>query len=103
MTYKTDAQLNQETKAAGLVKGQTACNRTSCQTALNDQDGSRMWNTETKAFYCKACAKRINQSSEQSLGRAICITESEKWREDMKPLLEDALKMVNRPLYKKIK
>lgn len=71
-------QRTKETKAAGLVKGESACNRSACQTPLNVNNGSRMWNTETQAYYCHYCAKRINESSIQSLGVKICITESEK-------------------------
>lgn len=97
------AQRNQETSAAGRVKGETACNRSACQAALNDQDGSRMWNTETQAFYCKSCAKRINESSTASLGRALCITESEKWQADMQPFVADCAKRITSPNYKKLK
>lgn len=96
-------QRNQETKAAGRVKGETACNRSACQAPLNDQDGSRMWNTETRAFYCKSCARRINESSTQSLGKAICITESDKWREDMDPHLAAAIERITIPNYRKDK
>jgi len=94
---------NQETAAAGRVKGVTACNRSACQAPLNDQDGSRMWNTETQAFYCSACAKRINESSTTSLGRELCITESAKWQADMEPFLADAAKRITSPSYKKLK
>lgn len=94
-------QRSRETAAAGLEKGLTACNRSACQVKLNDKDGSRMWNTETRAFYCQHCARRINISSVASLGHAICITESDKWQLEMKDRLDDAVKNCTKPLYRK--
>jgi hypothetical protein len=91
---------SRETAAAGLVKGETACNRSACQMRLNDKDGSRMWNTETQAFYCQHCARRINISAIASLGHAICITESEKWQRDSAPLLEAAARNITKPNFK---
>lgn len=46
-------------------KGDTRCNRFACQTPLDD---SRMWNTVTRAWYCRYCGTRINESAD------ICIT-----------------------------
>lgn len=103
MALENPELRSQETKAAGLVKGETACNRSACQAPLNDQDGSRMWNTETRAFYCKRCADRINESATISLGKAICITESEKWQIDMEPHLSAAMNQLTLPTYRKIK
>lgn len=62
------ATRDAETAAAGLVKGLTACARSSCQTALV---GVRWWNSSTRAFYCGACAVRINQGA----GYELCILE----------------------------
>jgi hypothetical protein len=45
-------QRNKETAEKGLVKGETACNRSACQAPLNRYDGLGWWNTETKAYYC---------------------------------------------------
>jgi hypothetical protein len=41
-------------------KGVTRCNRMACQVEL---DETRMWNTVTQAWYCRACGTRINLSS----------------------------------------
>jgi hypothetical protein len=100
MTLDNPEQRSRETAAAGLVKGETACNRSACQTPLNCADGSRLWNTETRAYYCKYCAMRINMSSTVQLGREICITESAKWQIDMKANLDDALSRLTKPIYK---
>lgn len=89
---------DQRTKERGLIKGESACNRSACQEPLDMRDGGRWWNTETQAYYCKHCARRINQSSVQSLGKAICITESDKWQLDMDPLLKAAVKRLTKPL-----
>lgn len=101
MTLENVEQRNQQTKADGLEKGLTACNRSACQVRLNDKDGSRMWNTETRAFYCQHCARRINISSIDSLGHAICITESEKWQLEMNDRLADAVKNCTKPIWPK--
>jgi len=45
------------TKALGLVKGETACNRSACQEPLGNE---RWFNKETRAFYCKSCAFKLN-------------------------------------------
>ncbi len=103
MTLDNSELRSQETKAAGLVKGETACNRSACQSPLNDNDGSRWWNTETQAYYCKSCAKRINESSMVSLDRPLCITESAKWRHDTEPLLDDLFSRITQPNFYKIK
>ncbi len=66
-----------ETKAAGLIKGETACNRRACQRDLTRQS-PRWWNTGTNAWYCQGCALRINMSPGLK-GEAICI------REDLLP------------------
>lgn len=58
-----------------LIPGDTKCNRKACDTELSSK---RMWNTETQSFYCVSCARRINESSIQSLGREICISEWKK-------------------------
>jgi hypothetical protein len=87
-------QRTKETLAAGLVKGETACNRSACQAPLNRYDGLGWWNKETQAYYCPSCAKRINQSSTQSLGREICITESDKWLLDTDEILAEAVKNI---------
>ena len=87
MTLEDPEQRSRETKAAGLVKGETACNRSACQAPLNDKDGSRWWNISTLAYYCKHCAQRINKSA----GTPILITESEKFQQfeqEMGPLLK---------------
>lgn len=76
MNTENVEQRNKETNAAGLIIGETACNRSACQAPLSN--GSRMWNTETYAFYCTTCAKRINKNSILSLGKAICIAEWKK-------------------------
>jgi hypothetical protein len=52
---------DRETAAAGLVKGETACNRSACQAPLIKD--ARWWNASTQAFYCKSCALRINESA----------------------------------------
>jgi hypothetical protein len=49
-----------ETLAAGLIKGETACNRSACQAPL--LVGQRWWNTGTSAYYCTYCAMRINET-----------------------------------------
>jgi phage terminase large subunit GpA-like protein len=103
MTLENPELRSQETKAAGLVKGETACNRSACQAPLNRYDGLGWWNTETRAYYCPSCAKRINESSKVSLGRAICITESEKWLLDTDEILADAAKRITSPNYTKLK
>lgn len=55
------AARTRETIAAGLVKGETACNRSACQAPLLvDQ---RWWNTSTSAYYCTHCAMRINETN----------------------------------------
>jgi len=52
-------ERDRETKARGLVKGETACNRRACQAPLTI--GERWWNTSTRAYYCERCAMRINE------------------------------------------
>jgi hypothetical protein len=96
MTLENPELRSQETKAAGLVKGETACNRSACQAPLNRYDGLGWWNTETQAYYCPSCAKRINVSSLLSLGVKICITESEKWLLDTAEIYADAVSQVNK-------
>lgn len=77
VTLEDPAQRDRETRAAGLVKGETACNRAACQCRLIV--GQRWWNVHTLAFYCRSCARRINQVGESSgLIEKICIPESEK-------------------------
>lgn len=49
------------TKTTGLVKGDTACNRSACQSPLNI--GERFWNDSTRAYYCASCARKINQAN----------------------------------------
>ena len=63
------AARDRETKAAGLVKGETACNRSACQEPLTV--GQRYWNNGTNAFYCKHCAFRINETNSN-----LCVLES---------------------------
>lgn len=46
----------------------TKCNRTAC---TNEQQ--LWWNLYTHAYYCQPCAFRINDSSNQSSGRPICV------------------------------
>ena len=76
MTLEDPAQRTRETKAAGLVKGVTACNRSACQCMLIL--GQRWWNLSTLAFYCRGCASQINKRS--GLIDRVCIPESEKPR-----------------------
>ncbi len=82
-----------ETKAAGLVKGISACNRIACQRPLMDR-GIRWWNMETKAWYCQPCAFRINQNG------TLCVREDEWHRVEIAALeqriatLESALKHI---------
>lgn len=64
---------DRETAAAGLVKGETACNRRACQSPL--KIGERWWNTSTRAYYCKNCALRINECG------TLCIPENERHEE----------------------
>ncbi len=73
MNLEDPAQRTRETKIAGLVKGETACNREACQTRLII--GQRWWNVQTLTFYCRGCAHRINQHNPHE---RICIRESEK-------------------------
>ena len=87
MTLDDPEQRSRETKAAGLVKGETACNRSACQAPLNDNDGSRWWNISTQAYYCFYCATKINKMA----GTPILISESEKFQQDMAPLLKRAV------------
>ena len=72
MTLEDPEARTRETLAAGLVKGQTACNRSACQTPLTI--GSRWFNTSTRAFYCSYCAKRINSNN---YGNPICVQEED--------------------------
>jgi hypothetical protein len=58
------AARSAETKAAGLVKGETACNRSACQIPIK---GNRWWNTSTRAWYCQHCALRINRETKLTL------------------------------------
>ncbi len=76
MNLEDPDQRTRETKIAGLVKGETACNREACQIPLIK--GQRWWNQSTLAFYCRGCASRINQHS--GLVDRVCIPESEKPR-----------------------
>jgi hypothetical protein len=48
-------------------KGVSLCNRQACQGCL--VVGNRLWNTVTKAYYCPACARRINEAA----GYSLCI------------------------------
>lgn len=48
-------------------KGVWRCNRTACQVPI----ASRWWNTSTRAWYCEACATRINEV------HVICYREGE--------------------------
>lgn len=79
MTYASRAGLEDpeardlETRAAGLVKGQTACNRSACQRPLNRGHGVRWWNIPMQAWYCQSCAFRINGSAL----KPICFREDE--------------------------
>lgn len=61
MTLEDPDRRDRETKVAGLIKGETACNRRACQCRLTI--GQRWWNTFALAFYCHGCAHRINQLS----------------------------------------
>ena len=74
MTLDDPAARTRETKAAGLVKGETACNREACQISLIE--GQRWWNTSTLAFYCRGCAHRINQANREPL----CVHEKDMHR-----------------------
>jgi hypothetical protein len=58
-----------ETNDAGLIKGETACNRSACQAPL--RIGERWWNVSTLSFYCKSCAMRINWHADV----VVCIPE----------------------------
>lgn len=42
-----------------LIKGETSCNRTACQTKL--ADGAIYYNSSTEANYCPYCAYLINK------------------------------------------
>jgi hypothetical protein len=95
-------QRTKETLAAGLVKGETACNRSACQAPLNDKDGSRWWNQSTLAFYCKICADKINKAN-SDLPSPLLITESEKWQIDHQIMLNDAARNCTKPIYGKVK
>lgn len=64
---------NAETAAAGLTKGETACNRSACQKPLKPTE--RWWNTGTRAFYCRDCAWRINKADRNYPN--LCVKESE--------------------------
>ena len=70
MSLRTDIEAPdarpRETKAAGLVKGVTACNRSACQAPLRDE---RFWNTSTRAYYCRSCAQKINRAA----GLLLCV------------------------------
>ena len=48
-------------------KGETRCNRMACQVELGDH---RWWNRSTRAYYCRACALRINE-----VNPMLCIPE----------------------------
>jgi hypothetical protein len=78
VTLEDPAQRTRETKIAGLIKGETACNREACQTRLIL--GQRWWNVQTLAFYCRGCAHRINRLALSSALDKLCIPESEKPR-----------------------
>lgn len=75
MALEDPEARSRETAAAGLVKGQTACNRSACQRDLT-RGGARWWNTGTNAWYCQACAFRINESPGLN-GKPICVREDE--------------------------
>lgn len=62
---------DRETKAAGLVKGLTACNRRACQRNLT-RGGVRWWNIVTRAWHCQPCAFRINEADQ-----VLCVPENE--------------------------
>ncbi len=74
MTLEDPAARDRETKAAGLEKGETACNRGACQCRLIP--GQRWWNLSTRAWYCRGCAHRINQANPYP---QLCVSE-EFWR-----------------------
>jgi hypothetical protein len=68
-----------ETLRAGLVKGQTACNRSACQAPLTV--GERYWNWSTRAYYCKSCADRINAAAKECgdfVTADVCIKEKKQ-------------------------
>lgn len=56
-----------------LIKGETSCNRTACQTPLSEH--GRFWNTSTRKWYCKWCAHRINSACIQFGDPPLCFPE----------------------------
>lgn len=57
---KTYSQLfKKENQMKQLIKGETSCNRTVCQTKL--ADGAIYYNSSTEANYCPYCAYLINK------------------------------------------
>ena len=74
MSLRTDLEdpqaRDRETKAAGRVKGVTACNRSACQAPLTDD---RFWNNSTRAYYCRYCALKINRAA----GHPLCVQSHE--------------------------
>ena len=54
----------------GPTKGIEACNREACQALI--KPGHRWWNSETRAWYCTSCARRINEACRQSGINEIC-------------------------------
>lgn len=46
------------------------CNRTACQVPIA---GENWFNTSTRAYYCTACARSINQSALRFDGVEICV------------------------------
>ena len=66
---------DRETKEAGLIKGETACNRRACQMDLT-RHGFRWWNKGTEKWYCQGCAFRINEFPDVD-GTPLCIREDE--------------------------
>jgi len=62
---------DRETKAAGLIKGVSACNRRACQTPLTV--GLRWFNVSTRQWYCASCARRINDPFNNT--EQICFPE----------------------------
>ncbi len=72
MNLEDPEARDRATKAAGLIKGLTACNRRACQEPLTV--GLRWFNTSTRQWYCSSCARRINDPFNNHAG-PICFAE----------------------------